>query len=224
MTQKKYLIFDSGPLINFAMNGSLYILERLKKEFDGEFIITKEVMKEIIDVPLTIKRFELEALQLKDLYDRGIIKLADITTKQVDELRKKREEITVIANNMFRTKKKTIHIIDKGESAVLALSKIIKSPNAIVIDERTTRMLCENPENLRKLFEKKFHAKVEANRKNYSYFKDYKIIRSTELAYIAHKKGLFNLKYPQALEAMLYGLKYRGCSISESEVEEMKVL
>ena len=46
----KYLIFDSGPLINFAMNGILHVLERLKKEFDGEFIITKEVKKEIIDL------------------------------------------------------------------------------------------------------------------------------------------------------------------------------
>jgi len=217
----KYLIFDSGPLINFAMNGSLDILEKLKKEFDGDFLITKEVKQEIIDTPLTIKRFELEALQLKSLYDRGIIKLADITPKQVDELRKNRDEIMNTANTTFRTKKRYIHLIDKGESAVLALSRIVK-PNLIVIDERTTRILCENPENLKKLLEKKLHTSITANKKNYSYFKDYKVIRSTELAYIAYKKGLFNIKDSNALEAMLYALKYRGCSISEAEVEEVK--
>ena len=54
----KYLIFDSGPLINYSMNGSLHIIERLKKEFKGEFLITKEVKKEIIDNPKKIKRFE----------------------------------------------------------------------------------------------------------------------------------------------------------------------
>src|SRR3989344_3172814 len=219
----KYLIFDSGPLINFAMNGSLDILEKLKKEFDGDFLITKEVNQEIIDTPLTIKRFELEALQLKSLYDRGIIKLADITPKQVDELRKNRDEIMNTANTTFRTKKRYIHLIDKGESAVLALSRIVK-PNLIVIDERTTRILCENPENLKKLLEKKLHTSIMANKKNYAYFKEYKIIRSTELAYIAYKKGFFNIKDPRALEATLYALKYRGCSVSEAEIEEIKYL
>ena len=63
----KYLIFDSGPLINFALNGLLPLLKKLKKEFKGEFLITKEVKNEIIDYPQNIKRFELEALQLKQL-------------------------------------------------------------------------------------------------------------------------------------------------------------
>jgi predicted nucleic acid-binding protein len=219
----KKIIFDSGPLINFAMNGSLYILERLKKEFNIEFLITKEVRQEIIDTPLTIKRFELEALQLKSLYDKGIIKLANITPLQVDELRKKRDNLMNIANSTFKTKKRHVHLIDKGEAAVLALAGIIK-PDLIVIDERTTRMLCENPENLRKLLEKKLHSSITANRKNYSYFEHHKIIRSTELAYIAYKKSLFDIRDSRALEAMLYGLKYRGCSISEAEVEEMKSL
>jgi len=219
----KYLIFDSGPLINFAMNNSLSILERLKKEFKGEFLITKEIKKEIIDIPLTIKRFELEALQLKSLYDKKIIKLANITPEQVNELREKREFFKAIANSTFKTKNKYLHLLDKGECAVLALSSILKSPY-IVIDERTTRMLVENPENLRKLLQKKLHTKIQANKKNYSFFKNFKIIRSTELAYIAYKRKLFDLKYPQALEAMLYGLKYRGASISEAEVKEMKKL
>ncbi len=217
----KSLIFDAGPLINFSMNGSLYILEKLKGEFDGEFLITKEVKQEIIDTPLTIKRFELEALQLKSLYDRGIIKLADITPQQVDELRKKRDEIMNAANTTFKTKKRDIHLVDKGESAVLALSSIIK-PSLIVIDERTTRILCENPENLKKLLEKKLHMSIAANKKNYSYFNEYKIIRSTELAYLAYKKGFFDIKDSRALEAMLYALKYRGCSISEVEINEIK--
>lgn len=217
----KYLIFDSGPLINFAMNGSLHILEKLKKEFDGEFLITKEVKQEIIDTPLTIKRFELEALQLKSIYDKGIIKLADLTPQQVDELRKKRDEIMNTANTTFKTKKRYIHLIDKGESAVLALSNILNSPY-IVIDERTTRILCENPENLKKLLEKKLHTTITANKKNYPYFKNYKIIRSTELAYIAYKKALFDIKDSKILEAALYALKYRGCSISEAEIEEIK--
>jgi len=221
---KKYLIFDSGPLINFSMNGIIPLLRKLKKEFNGEFLITKEVKREIIDHPQTIRRFQLGALQLQELYDEKIIKLADITPTQVNELRKKREEIMTAANSLFQARGKNIHIIDKGESAAIALGIILKSPHVLVIDERTARMLCENPENLRRLLEKKLHTKVEANKKNYDFFKNCKVIRSSELIYIAHKKNLIALKNPKAYEAMLYGVKYKGTSISEKEIQQMKRL
>ena len=219
----KYLIFDSGPIINFAMNGLLPLLIKLKKEFKGDFLITKEVKEEIIDRPLTIKRFELEALQIKALYNKGVIKLADITQEQVDELRNKRVELMNIANSTFKSKGKAIHLLDKGECAVLALSLLLNNA-PIVIDERTTRIICENPENLRKLLQKKFHSSIQANKENYSLFKGFKIIRSVELAYIAIKKKLPELKDSKTLEAMLYGLKYRGCSVSEEEIQEVKRL
>ena len=220
----KNLIFDAGPIINFAMNGLLPVLEKLKKEFNGEFLITKEVKYEIIEHPLMIKKYELEALQIKDLFERKIIKYADISNKQIDELRNKREQIIAIANSMFNANGKDIHLLDKGECATLALSLILKENNAIVIDERTTRMLCENPENLRKLMEKKFHTSVKAKKENYDFFKRFKIIRSTELAYIAYKKKLLNIKDDKLLEALLYGLKFKGCSISDEEINELKRL
>ncbi len=35
-------------------------------------------------------------------------------------------------------------------------------------------------------------------------------------------RGFFQqTTHPEALEAMLYGLKYRGCSISEQEVKQI---
>ncbi len=220
----KALIFDSGPLINFALNGLLPLLEKIKKEFKGEFLITKEVKREIIDHPITIKRFELEALQIKDLFDRNIIKHADLTNEQVDKLRFKREEIMNLANSTFFADNRPLHLLERGEAAALALSKILNFPCLIVIDERTARMLCENPENLRKLFQRKLHTSITARKENYSYFKDFKIIRSTELAYISFKKGLCEPKDPRILEATLYGLKNKGCSVSRNEIEEMKKL
>lgn len=220
----KYLIFDAGPLINFAMNGITPILENMKKQFDVEFLITKEVKKEIIDYPETVKRYELEAIQLKELFDKGVIKHANISEEEVNKLRDKREEIMTIANNTFFSNGKPIHLLDKGECAALALSTILKQPSVLVVDERTTRMLCENPENLRKLLQKKLHTGINANKKNFEMFKNFKIIRSTELAYIAHKNNLIQFKDPKAYEAILYALKFKGCSISEEEIEEMKKL
>lgn len=220
----KYIIFDSGPIINFAMNGLLPVLKKLKKEFDGEFLITKEVRQEIIDTPMNIKKYELEALQIKQLFDEGIIKHANLSVQQIDELRIKREEIMNMANTTFYANNHPLHLIEKGESAALALSLMTKESNVIAIDERTARMLCENPENLRKLLQKKLNTNITANKKNYEFFKKFKVIRSTELAYIAFNKGLIDLKDKNTLEAMLYALKYHGCSISEEEIEEAKVL
>lgn len=221
---QKYIIFDSGPIINFAMNGILPVLKKLRKEFNGEFLITKEVKQEIIDTPLNIKKYELEALQIKELFDQGIIKHADLTIRQVDELRNKREEIMNIANTTFYAHNKPIHIVEKGECAALALSFLLNKTNLVAVDERTTRMLCENPENIRKLLQKKLHTSITANRKNYEFFKRFKIIRSTELAYIAYKRGLVEIKDKKTIEALMYALKYHGCSISEEEIEEVKRL
>jgi len=220
----KYIIFDSGPLINFSMNGLLPLFKKLKNQFHGKFLITPEVKKEVIEHPKTIKRFELGALQLKALLDEKIIEIPDLTIEQKQELEKKKNEILNTANNTFYTKKKALHLIDSGESATLALSSILNEPNVIAVDERTTRMLCENPENLRKLLQKKLHVPIKANEKNYSYFRKIKVIRSTELVYIAYKKNLHELKDPEILEAMLYGVKYKGCSVSEDEIKEMVVL
>lgn len=224
MPQKKYLIFDAGPLINFAMNGLLPLLKKVKQEFKGDFLITKEVKREAIDYPESTRRFELEALQIKELFNENVIKHADITEQEVDKLREKREQIMNIANNTFFANNKPIHLLDKGECAALALAIILNQPSVLVIDERTTRMLIENPDNLRKLLQKKLHTEIKVKKENFAFFKDFKVIRSTELAYIANKRKLIELKDPKAYEAILYGLKYKGCSVSEEEIEEMKKL
>jgi hypothetical protein len=207
------------------MNGLLDALEKLKADFGGEFLITKEVKEEIIDHPKTVKRFELGAIRLEELYNRGVFKLAKLNTEEVDELRRLRDNYMQQSNVMFKTKKKAVHLLDKGECAVLALSTIMKRKTKedvpIVIDERTTRIIIENPGNLKKLMEKKLHTKINANTKTYDLFKGFKIIRSTELAYIIHKKGLFKLQHPKAFEAIVYGLKFKGTSISEKEVQAL---
>lgn len=218
----KHIIFDSGPLINLAMNNMLGVLIKLKEIFPGDFLITKEVKQEIIDYPITLKKYEYEALQLQELFNKRIIRHADITNEQVEELKRIREQIMNIANNTFFTEERNIHLVEKGECAALALSIILNEPNIIAVDERTARMLCENPENLRKLLEKKLHTKIIAKKENYDFFKRFKIIRSTELAYIAYKKGFFELKDSRTLDAALWALKLHGCSISDLEIEEMK--
>ncbi len=215
------LMFDAGPLINFSMNGSLDILRKLKKEFKGKFLITDSVKNETMDYPEKIKEYELGALRIEGLLKDKVIEISNFSEKQKQELEMKTNEIMNLANSTFRTDRRDIHIIDRGESSIIALSTIMKSNCALVIDERTTRMLCENPENLRKLLEKKLHTKIMANKENYGFFTQFNVIRSIELAYIAYKRKLFDLEDPRELEAMLYGLKFKGASVSEEEIQEL---
>ncbi len=141
------------------------------------------------------------------------------------EIKKRADEILKIANSTFQGGGRDIHILDKGESSCLALSRILnerKISNVLVIDERTARLLVEKPENLKAILEKKMSIKVNFKRENFKFFKDIKIIRSAELVYVAWKKGLVKLGGGNVLDALLYAVKFKGAAISGDEIEEIK--
>jgi len=217
----KYLILDSGALINMTLNGLIEIFTELTEKFQGEMIITDAIKYETIDHPRKIKRFEWSALRIRQLLDDEVIRLAqDDDLVSSSELNKKTEEVLNNANSSFIQGDKPIHIIERGEAECIALSKILTSrkiENAVVIDERTARMLCENPENLAKIMENKLHTTIKISKDNIKKFKDIEVIRSTELMYMAYKKAAME-KNKKRLEAILYALKFGGCSISEKEV------
>ncbi|MDP3991937.1 MAG: hypothetical protein Q8P79_00300 [Nanoarchaeota archaeon] len=225
---EKAIIFDSGTLISFSMNGLTGILKELKSVFSGKFLITQEVKREVIDVPVKIKRFELEALKIKRLLDEGTLELPGslgIGDSEVsDRARKKLDK----ANSFFRGNGRDIHLLDIGEASCLALSRILTEKgikNVIAVDERTTRMIVENHENLKEYLEDKLHVKITINHENLKLFNGFKIIRSAELAYVAYKKGLVELKDGTlVLDALLYALKFKGAAISGDEIEQMKKL
>lgn len=208
------------------MNSLIDLLADLKKQFQGKFLITKSVKYETIDKPLTIKKFELGALKIKKLLDEKVLEMPESININEQELKEKTQEMLKIANSSFLAKNEFMHIIDDGEASCLALSLILeekKIENVIAIDERTTRMIGEKPENLKKLFESKLHTKVEL-KKDLSFLKNIRFIRSSELVYIAYKKNLIKLKDGNVLDALLYATKFKGSAISRQEIEEMKRL
>ena len=86
-------------------------------------------------------------------------------------------------------------------------------------------MLTEAPEDLERMMEKKLHTALDANLKLLNELKGLRFIRSAELLYIAFKKGLVDIKDGKdLLDALLYGVKFKGCAISSGEIEEMKRL
>ena len=222
------IIFDSGALISLSMAGLIPELKKLKEKFQGNFLITERVKFELVDKPIKIKRFELEALRIKELLDKKILELPasfGIDNKIVEN---KAQEIEEMSNNFFESSREKVRIMQRGEASCLALSKILsekKIDNVIAVDERTTRMLIEKPGNLRELLQKKLHTRIKQIKENFDYFKNFKVIRSTELIYVAWKKGLVEIKNGKlVLDALLFALKFKGCSISGEEIEEIKKL
>ncbi len=224
MKGKKFLIFDAGPIISLSMNGLLYVIEKLKKDFDGEFVITPQVKREVVDRPLGIKKYELEALCVKDLVDKKVLRIASefVSGSVID---KETKRISKIANTLFKAEGEKIKLIQEAEASCLAFARLCNCESLIVIDERTTRMISEAPDNLRKIMSSRLHTKIKVNEINTRELEGFKFIRSAELVYIAYKKGLINLKKSkELLGALLYGLKFKGTAISTGEIDVIKSL
>jgi len=220
---KKFLIFDAGPIISLTMNGLLPVLEKLKQEFDGEFIVTPSVKREIVDNALRIKKYKFEGVRVKNLLDKGVLKLSsDYVENSV--LQKTTFKLMNIANSLFKARGEKINLIQKGEASCLAFSLLCNRENVIAVDERITRLLTESPENLKNLMQRKLHATIEIVRRNLKEFENFKFIRSPELIYIAYKKNLIDhfKKDKNLLDAALYAVKYKGAAVSSKEIEEIK--
>lgn len=220
----KAVIFDSGTLITFSMNCMLHIFRDLKKGFNGKFLITREIENEIVKVPMNIKKYKLGAIRLKSLIDEGILEFPEAIGIKSNEVSNLSNEILKSANTIFYVDNNPIHLIDLGESSILALSKKLtetKIDHMIAMDERTTRMLCEKPENLKSLMEQKLHQKMKQNSKKFD-FPKVNFIRSTEIIFVAFKKGIIKNKSKDMLDAMLYGAKFKGTSISFDEIKEIE--
>lgn len=217
------IVFDSGPLISFALNSILYLIPKLKKKFNGDFYITTAVQREIVDSPSKSRRFALEALNIKKLIDDKALDVFETTNFQQET-----DMITKLANTIFSMRGRNLSILDQGELESLVLAKNINA-QAIVVDERTTRLLLENPYRLKKYLEKKFKSDMKMNKENLReferHFSTLKIIRSVELALVSVDLGFFDdlisLEDEQSVvEAVLWALKFNGCAVSEIEIKK----
>src|SRR3989339_864796 len=187
----KAIIFDSSTIINLALNNLLWILQPLKEKYKGEFYITESIKKEIIDRPFQIKRFKLEAIQISKEIEKGVLKVY-----QEQDLGREIEELNMIANRIFIGKKNNyLKIIDEGELTALVLAKKIHA-EALVIDERTTRLLIEAPNDLNNIFKSKFKENIKMDQKNLKLFKEnigaLPIIRSVEIGVAAYELGILD--------------------------------
>ncbi len=225
----KSIVFDSGPIISLAMNNLLWLLDPLKQKFKGEFFIPEAVKAEIIDRPLTTKIFEFEALQVESLIRQETIKI--ISSSEIERLA---NHLGTLANSAFVAMGNPIKIVQYGEMQALATAINLDS-DAIVIDERITRLMIENPRIVAEIMRNKLHTHIQINMQNIDEFQQHtrriRVIRSVELVTIAFEQGMLQKYLPERqdgrrmlLDSILWGVKLKGCSVSPSEIERIMKL
>jgi len=222
----KSLIFDAGPIISFATNNLLWILEPLKKKFNGKFYITEAVKYELIDKPLETKKFKFEAIQVERLLEDKVLEV--INNNFITE---KSPWLLETANQVFKAYNNHIKIVHYAEMSVIAAAINLNS-DAIVIDEKTTRFMIENPKMVLEILKRTLHTPISVNESSLKEFenivKNIKTLRSIELVIIAYENGFLNnyvTQIPNArrnlLESLLWGLKLNGCAVSEDEIGQI---
>lgn len=225
----KSLIFDAGPVISLATNNLLPILEPLKKKFNGKFYITEAVRRELVDKPLDTRKFKFEAIQIEKLLEEGILEVVDS-----DFIRSKSPSLLNTANQVFKAYNNYMNIVQFAEMSVIAAAIELKA-DAIVIDEKITRSLIENPKVVLNIIKQTLHTSVSINESNLKEFvnttKDLKVMRSVELVTMAYELGIlenYMTKLPNArknlLEGILWGVKLNGCAVSKDEIEQIMKL
>ncbi|HLG25154.1 MAG TPA: hypothetical protein VI564_09555 [Candidatus Nanoarchaeia archaeon] len=222
----KSLIFDTGPIISLTTNNLLWILEPLKEKFAGKFYITEAVKRELIDGPIYIKRFKFEAIQVQRLIDVGVLEVISANYAKEDTLR-----LLKLSNSIFRAFNHDMTIVHHAEMSVIAAALEMEA-DAVVIDEKTTRFLIEDPKTVIDILKKSLHTSIAVNESNLKEFNKSvtgtNIIRSVELAALAYEMGFLNdlitkIQNPEKnlLESILWGVKLNGCAVSEDEINQI---
>lgn len=220
----KSLVFDTSSIISLATNNLLWVISELKKEYNGQFYLCNSVKRELIDNPLQSKKYKFEALTIMELIKKGDLEIYN------GDLNAKKDKLLDIANHIFKAKGQDMNIVHDADMESLALAIAIKA-DAYVIDERTTRLLIEDPKKLNDLFNKKLHTDVNFDNKLLKDFQkeigNINILRSADLMTVVYEKGLLD-KYvfsenlrKSVLEGVLWGVKLRGCSISIEEIDDI---
>ncbi len=232
MKDNDFLVMDSCTIISLSMNCLASVLKKFAQQ-GRNFCVPPSVYNEIYSQPLKSKQFLWPALKVKKYFNEGFLTILKSPTLEKDT-----QEILFWSNKIYSTSKGNIHLIHRGEAEVMALAKYYNQ-STIATDEYITRLLIEEPFTLKKHFEKKLHMPVEVNEKSLAEFQKLvngiNIVRSAEIIALAFEQGFFdedirvisksiNNAKAELIRGMLWALKFSGCSMFVSEIEDYVTL
>lgn len=214
------IIFDSSTLISLSEKCFLRLLMHVQEHSDCRFLLSQSVWEESVETPNRIHRFELNAERIREAVETGWMEIVHPTA----ETQKWAVQIEEWANHSFFIGKKPLAILQAGEIETMALYLSLQA-DAMAIDERTCRMLVEEPLRLQNHIGSKYDKKITANQaaiaKLQSKFKSALIVRSCDLLAWTYSHGLFGYELaqnPATLEASLFAVKIAGCAVSSQEI------
>lgn len=219
---QKDILCDAGAFISLTSSCLENVVYFFAEKYGVRFFIPASVEEEAVDYPIkkNLKKYLFSAIRIKDMISRGAVVKAGNGVENVSN------RIAEYANNLFFVRGKPMRLLHQGEAEMLATAKEL-GVQYILIDERTTRLLLESPFKVKEHLEKEFGANVMVNKKNLislsTELKGIRAIRSSELIILAYEKGFFKHfgdMERDVLKAALYKIKYSGCSITFSEIDE----
>ena len=225
---KKIVVVDSSTIISCAINCIIWVFEELSNK-GIRFVVPKSVKKEVIDNGLNSKRFKYEALRVLAYFTDGVFEVYD------EDIKKETSEILSYANSSYYIKNNPLKILQEADAEVIALAKKINA-NMVLSDERTLRLLLENPGEIKGFLHKKFSADIKVSESSMMNFSriagKIEISRSVELVALAYSLDIFNETKTKCessgekncekelIEGLMYALKFSGCSVSFEEIND----
>jgi len=217
----KKIVFDSSTLISLSDKCLMNVMGRMAKGEGVYFLIPQSVLDETVLYPIKIRKFELNAVRISNAIDRdwlNIVKSTKTTRQNIARIEK-------LADNACMADNKPLKILQRGEIETLAVAKELGA-DAIAIDERTTRMLMEEPSALKEVLQNRLKKKIRMNNQVVKEFREFvgsiPVVRSVELIALSYERDYFGEELPKnktALEAALFAAKLSGCAVSGEEIK-----
>jgi len=189
------------------------------EKFSGklQLIVPPAVRKEIVENPSHSKKYGFKAYQMNNYFEDNLLHVYP------GDIKKEAGLILNYANNVFEHKNRAIKLIHAGEAEALACLNQTDD-KTFLVDERTMRLLIEDPLKLQDYMEHTMKKKVIVDHKALEKFQEFtqgiKVIRSSELAVYAYENKWFDHQATEkTLGDMLYALKFAGCSITQEEIK-----
>ena len=205
---------DTGPLISLSSTCLLNLLDELP--FD--FYVPPAVVDESYRAPMHTKQYRFSALRIHDYVLEGRLRTRDLGKDGVALV----EEFTRLANSAYVARHRPLRIIQRGEAEAIILAKQLDG--VLLVDERTIRLLIEDPDELKYLLERRTGQNIRHNKDLTDRIQeiagDVLMLRSADLVAYAYEEGYFGKKGKDFIEAVLYALRYAGCAISEQEIQD----
>ncbi|MDO8625476.1 MAG: hypothetical protein Q7R47_05315 [Candidatus Diapherotrites archaeon] len=216
------IVFDSSVLISISEKCFLRVLRRFGEKNNVRFLVPESVFEETVIRPQSIRRFELNAVRLKSAVADGWLELVPSSSST----RAHYSNIAQWSNHLFFVDNRPLELLHLGELEALAVYKDRKA-DALAIDERTCRMMLEDPGRLRSLISKRQDQKIDVDTSNLKNFSDFfgkpVVVRSCDLLALAFRQGLFAddlVSSRQGIEAALWAVKFAGCAVSGLEIDQ----